>query len=114
MRVFKLDLESRVKETIPIECAIVEWMIEHVCDVVNKTVIGQDGLTAYERVKGKKAKAEFLKFGDPIMARGVGRPQGGVMSARWFAALWLGQRYNTYEHVVSRLDDGKVVRVRSV
>ena len=114
MRVFKLDLEARVQHVIPMDWAVLEWMIEHVCDVLNKTVVGKDGRTAYERVKGKKAKAEFLRFADPIMARGVGKPQGGVMAARWFPALWLGQRYNTYEHLVARLADGKVVRVRSV
>ena len=70
MRVFKLDLEERVKQVIPMDWAVLEWMIEHVCDVMNKTVIGKDGRTAYERVKGKKAKAEFLRFAEPIMARG--------------------------------------------
>ena len=36
------------------------------------------------------------------------------MTERWFPAVWLGTRFNTGEHIVSRLDGGAVVRCRSI
>ena len=42
------------------------------------------------------------------------KPQGGLMQERWVEGIWLGSRFNTIEHLVSRRSDGVVVRTRAV
>ena len=113
VRTHKLDIESKVGELIPITHAIIPWMIENVADLLNKQCVGKDGKTPYERLKGKGYRGEFLEFGSSILHRVPDKPQGGLMVPRWVPGTWLGKRFTTDEHVIS-LDDGKVVRTRSV
>ena len=42
--------------------------------------------------------------------RVAGKVQGGVMSERWFEALYLGMRFRANEAVVMQLSDGVMVR----
>ena len=53
-------------------------------------------------------------FGSPVMLRVTDKPQGGLMQERWIEGIWLGSRFNTLEHLVSRRSDGVVVRTRAV
>ena len=82
-------------------------MVEHAADLMNKFAVGEDGRTAYERVKGKKYSGETLEFGRKVMYRIPCKPEGGNMSERWVVGLWLGKRSVSDEHVVG-LEDGSV------
>ena len=55
-----------------------------------------------------------MEFGSPVMLRVTDKPQGGLMQERWIEGIWLGSRFNTLEHLVSRRSDGVVVRTRAV
>ena len=114
VRTLKLDLESRLAQRIPIEHPAVAWLIEHGADVLNKTQVGQDGRTPYERLKGKKYGGSFLEFGAQVMLKVSGQVQGGLMQERWVDGTWLGMRFSTQEHLVARSSDGVVVRTRAV
>ena len=93
---------------------IVEWLVEYAADVINKFVIGSDGMTAWERVKGKKHHGEFVQCCSYVMYRVAGSVQGGVMTERWMPGLWLGKRFHTEEHIVMNFESGKIFRSRSV
>ena len=112
-RTHKLDFEAKLKCKIEVTHDIMSWMIENVADIINKFKVGHDGKTAYERLKGKKYKGEFLEFGSLVMHRIPDKLRGGLMTERWIPGVWLGKRSSTDEHVVG-LDNGKVVRTRSV
>ena len=75
---------------------------------------GTDGKTAYERLKGKRHHGEFVRFCSRVMYRVQGKVQGGIMTERWFEGIWLMKRFHTEEHVVADLQNGKVVRARSI
>ena len=55
-----------------------------------------------------------MEFGSPVMLSVTDKPQGGLMQERWIEGIWLGSRFNTLEHLVSRRSDGVVVRTRAV
>ena len=112
-RAHKLDLESKVGKPIPVTHNILSWMVENVSDVINKQMVGSDGKTAFERLKGKKYKGEFLEFGSNIFHRVPEKPQGGLMTQRCMPGARLGKRFTTDEHVIG-MDDGRVVRSRCV
>ena len=113
-RVFKLSLEARAKCIIEPSWAIFDWLIEHVADVQNKCLVGADGMTAYQRVKGKRHRGELLPFGSRVLYRTSGKVKGGIVSSRWFDGIWLGKRFTSEEHMVARLSDGLVFRARDV
>ena len=38
------------------------WLVEHAADLISRFQVGDDGRTAYERMKGKKCKQEMVEF----------------------------------------------------
>ena len=45
------------------------WLVEHAADVLSKYQVGDDGRTAYERLKGKKSQQETVEFGEKVHFR---------------------------------------------
>ena len=113
-RVLKLDLEHRLTTRLEVTHPVFAWLVEHAVDLHNKFLVGSDGKTAYERLKGKKYHGEVLPFASPVMLRVSGKVLGGVVAERWYEGVWLGKRFHTEEHLVARATDGVVVRTRSV
>ena len=46
LRTVKLCLEARIGKYVPVDHAIMPWMVDHVCLLLNAVVRGADGLTA--------------------------------------------------------------------
>ncbi len=114
IRTHKLDLEARMGEKVEVTGNIMAWLIEHSADILNKFQVGRDGRTPYERLKGKRFRGLVYEFASPCMLRVSGKPQGGLMQARWVEGVWIGSRFNSQEHLVARNADGVVVRTRAV
>ena len=113
VRTHNLDLEAKLKTTLRIGHPCITWMVENVADIINKFKIGQDGRTAYERLKGKTYTGVIHEFGSVILHRIPGKPEGGLMLERWVQGVWHGKRFTTDERVIG-LENGKVVRTRNV
>ena len=112
-RTLKLSLERKLGKLIPSKHPIMTWMVEHVADLLNKFVVGKDGRTAYERVRGKKYHGEMVEFGRRVFHMSPGKHQGGSMKERWTEGTFVGKRLSSDEYVLV-LDDGTVVKARSV
>ena len=82
-RTMKLDLEEKIGAKVPVTSAAFAWLIEHSVDVTNKCHVFLDGTTSFERVKGRKHRGELHEFGAQVLHRLPGKPQGGLMEARW-------------------------------
>ena len=76
VRTHKFEIEATLKTTVRLGHLCIEWMVENVADVINKFKIGQDGRTAYERLKGKTYKGVIHELGGVILHRIPGKPQG--------------------------------------
>ena len=113
VRTFKLALEKRTGRVLAISSPVFAWLVEHAADVATKYLKGEDGLSAYQRLKAKECRGELLEFGCRVQHRIPGKPQGGLMTPRWVDGIWLGKRFTSDEHIVS-LPDGRVVRTRAV
>ena len=88
------------------------WIVENAVGCYNKYLIGVDGPTAYERVKGRAYHGTMFEFGEPIMHRISGPPTGAEMTPRWLEGFWIGKSFSSDEHFVL-LPDGEVIRSRS-
>ena len=67
VRTYKFDLESRLRTKISINHPILEWVVEHVADMLCKAMVGVDGKTPYQRLKGRKFSGEILPFASPVL-----------------------------------------------
>ena len=114
VRTLKYDLEEKLQIKVNIHSPLFHWLIEHAADLHTKYAIGrEDGMTAWERLKGKKCSAEVHDFASRIMHRVPGKTKGGEMSYRWLEGVWLGNRWESSEHYVG-LPSGDVVRAGAV
>ena len=52
LRTYKSALETRLQHRISSACAVLKWMIEHVCSVHNRIVCNSDGRTPFEVIHG--------------------------------------------------------------
>ncbi len=104
-RTVKIGLESRVKDVIPEDSAIVEWILEHGAFLINKYSVGHDGMTPHERLTGAKWRRPLVELGEIVMAKLVGRKkQKGKkekkkrkLAEQSVEAIWVGQVARTGE-----------------
>ena len=112
-RVLKLAFEANAKCDLSVSSPAFAWLIEHAADLLTKCSVGPDGMTPYERLRGKRYLGEMYEFGACVHIKIRGKPIGGVMEARWLPGVWLGKRWTTDEHIVA-LPGGTVARAREV
>ena len=77
VRTQKIDFEKRMNCKVNVESNLFAWMVEHSADLYTKLQIGSDGLTPYQRLKGKRYRFPFLPFGVPVMFKVSGKVRGG-------------------------------------
>ena len=82
-------LDSRVGVKFSAHHPITSWLIEHAGDTLTKYHVGQDGRTAYERLKGKKFSRETCELGERIWYR-LGKPSAHKLEPRWCEGVFLG------------------------
>ena len=58
-RTLRLSIESRYEMDLNRDHPSIPWMLKHAADMLRRMSIGKDGRTAWERMKGKKFKAEL-------------------------------------------------------
>ena len=94
MRTMKLGLERRLNVTIPHTHALMSWLAEHVAWTMTTRPKGEDGLTAYQRVKGTPFTKRLLEFGEKILyklpTKGPRHDATGKLAERWSYGFFLG------------------------
>ena len=87
--------------------------MEHAADIYTRRQVGEDGKTAWERLKLRKCRLEWPEFGSQVMHRLPGKTKGGLAQPQWLQGTWLGRRWSSGEHIIV-LESGKVVRARAI
>ena len=113
VRVLMDALEDRWKLRIPIDHPIICFLVEYAAFLLNRFEVGRDGMTSYERCKGKKANTLGIEFGEAVHWKR--KLQGGAlgkMSVTWADGVYLGARGKSGEIVVG--DCHGIWKARSV
>ena len=66
-RTVKLCTEARLDKYIPVDHAIILWMLEHVCTIIDARQKGPDGLTAWSRVRGRPFNQRPVGFAEKVL-----------------------------------------------
>ena len=82
------------------------WLVEHAADVLSKYQVGDDGRTAYERLKGKKCQQETVEFGEKVHYRYnlKARSKDEQLEVKWREGFFLGKWWRTGEAVIGTKD----------
>ncbi len=110
-RTLKLCLEARIKKFIPVTHALVPWLLEHVCLLLNVQSRGHDGLTPWQRVRGRPFSQKLLGFGEVVLyklpTKGPQHNPDGNMGTRWREGVFLGYSRSSCTYILGT-PDGKV------
>ena len=64
LRTHGSNLETELGYRGPARHPLITWLVRHSAMIVNWTVNGPDGITAYNRVRSKPFKTRLLRFGE--------------------------------------------------
>ena len=117
MRCIKLGLEARIKKSVDARQPVMEWIIPHAADCINRFLIGEDGRTPHFRIHAKMFSAKVFEFGEQVLAlpkrkRQVQRKTS--LASRWHESTWLGFDTRSNEHIVAINKSGVAVKVRTL
>jgi hypothetical protein len=111
-RTLKLCLEGRIGRKIPITHPMTSWLLEHTSLLQNAQVRGEDGLTAWARVRGRAFGQRLIGFGELILWKqpleGPQHDAEGNMGPRLLPGIFLGYRMDANTYVFG-LENGEVV-----
>ena len=103
-RTMRSDMETNYNKVLPANHHVMPFIVRHAGGTINRERIGEDGMTAHKRLRGKEFKKEILKIGECVWFL---RPKSkGKMKAdyRWLNGIWLGVREESGEYVVGTPD----------
>ncbi len=115
-RTHKLCIEERINKHIPVDHPVLAWLLQHVCLLLNACVRGEDGLTAWARVRGRAFRQQLLGFCEVILykfpIKGPRAQPTGNMGAIGGEGIFVGydRQSNTF---IVQTENG-TVRARSV
>ena len=100
----KLCLEARIGKYVPVNHAIVPWLLQHVCIILNSTVRGADGVTAWSRCRGRSFGQKLLGFGEVVLyklpTKGPLSAPDGNMGTRWRSGVFLGYHRSSNVYLI--------------
>jgi len=112
VRTLKFALEARVGFPMYETSEILNWMIRHSAMLINIGQRGQDGRSAWERVKGRRFNSELPEFGEQVMFLKPGSLGKDKFDSRWDVGHFLGLRDDSAEMIIGT--SCGVLKVRSV
>ncbi len=116
LRTLKLCLQSRIAKRVPLMHPVVAWLVRHVAWSLTVRSRGDDGRTAYERLRGKPFSKRMVGFGETVLCKlGGGGPAhdpDGKLRARWCRGVFLGYDRLTNEYVCH--SQGRIFKTRTL
>ena len=82
-RTLKLCLEARIGKVIPVGHALIPWLLEHTAMLLNVKCRGQDGLTPWQRVRGRPFNQPMLGFAEMVLHKLPPKDPKSGWTATW-------------------------------
>ena len=107
IRAMQLTLDRCLGMHVPPKHPLMTWLVEHAAFVRFTGVIGSDGKSAYNRVRGVEHNLRFPFFGGRIRYKGRAKEGGiGGDGPRWSDGAWLGVHRRTNQYVIFDYENG--------
>ena len=114
LRTMKFSFERKVQSKVPDGHIVLSWLVEHVAWLLTARTRGEDGKTAYQRIRGRAFTRRLLEFGERCLyklpMKGPRHDERGKLQERWRRGIFLGFARYTNEYIL--WDDGAVVKSR--
>ena len=101
VRVLRAGLQGRLDMVIRTSHPMLTWLVQHAADCLSKYQVGEDGKTAYERLKGKKFSRAVVEFGEKIHYKKNSKGhKDNKLDVKWGEGYFLGFYWKTSEALV--------------
>ena len=92
VRALQLGLEKQIGARIPANHPLLTWLVRHAAYTRTARVRGDDGLTPYQRVKGRTTSGpKLVGFGESCRFKNRSHePLSDNLTSRWHEGHWLG------------------------
>ena len=101
MRVLRAGLQARLEHVLKGSHLVITWLVQHAADCLSKYQVGEDGKTAYERLKGKAFSRPSVEFGEKVHYKTSTKgPCEHKLDAGWGEGYFLGCYWRTSEAIV--------------
>ena len=68
------------------------WIVEHSGKLLTRCVKGSDGMTAYQRIHGRRPPQGFVPLGETVLYKEARPGRPGNREMRFEKGVWLGVR----------------------
>ena len=92
VRIIRDGLEARYKGKVEGTHPAMTWLVRHAAGVKSRLQKGEDGRTAFERLRGKGFKGKWVEFGECVWylkPKSAGKYKA---ESRWGQGIWLDFR----------------------
>ena len=109
----RTTLERKIGATIGLDSSVLRWLVRHAAWTLTTFHVGDDRMTAQQRIRGKPFNQQIAAFGEQILFKPhkAAGPQQ-KLAVNWMDGCWLGFNTRTEEHIVS--NNAAVVTCRSI
>ena len=109
LRTLQLGLENDIKARVPVSHPIISWLVRHAAMVRTMHVVGEDGKTAWQRVRGTTCKLNLVHFGEVANYK-CRATEGGIGQSddRWSTGVWLGVDPRNGHHILFDASHGGI------
>ena len=101
-RALMLGLEKEIGMAVPPKHAMAQWLVRHAGHVRSLRIVGSDGRTAYQRVRGAPNHAAMAGIGEVVRYKARAQEKHGIAGSgwRWSTAVWLGIDFKTNQYIL--------------
>ena len=102
VRVIKEHIEDYAKMQLECDDAVVVWIVRWAAMMCSRYLVGKDGLSAYERRRGRKCRIPVVAFGEKVWYKELraGKERKNKFESEWQEGLWLGHSRESNETIV--------------
>jgi len=112
LRTLKAALEAHMGTRLPVDHAVMKWLIQHVASIHNRQTTNSDGQTPYEVRHGRRSRGRTAEFGERLLYY-VPKKLRAKLDLRWRVGVFLGTADRSNEAFIGTRS-GNVVKSRSL
>ena len=114
LRVLREHVQDKAEVELGASDVIVLWMVRWAAMMVSRFLVGKDGLTAYERRRGRKCRILVVAFGEKVWYKEIrlSKERANKLESEWREGLWLGHSRRSNEAIIGTREG--VVRAYAV
>ena len=99
-RALKIALEDKLKADIPMDHPILAWMVKRGAQQLNHYRVGEDGKTAFRRLRGRDFNGKVVEFGEHVWYLKLKTKGQHSWKSRWSSGIWLGIVDESGENII--------------